>query len=51
MHEYSYYNFDILEKDIIKTLKEAENSGYTPLIYINGMFYNVILEKEDNKTW
>ena len=46
MSDYNLYNFTIEEKDIIRVLHDAASCGCTPLILINGMYYNVKLEPD-----
>lgn len=44
MSDYNRYDFTIKESDILRVMREAAAGGYAPMVYINGMFYNVQLE-------
>jgi len=44
MSDYNRYDFTIKESDLLRVMREAAAGGLAPMVYINGMFYNVQLE-------
>ena len=44
MSDYNNYDFTVKEKDIITVLKDAAAFGCVPMLYINGMYYNIELD-------
>lgn len=46
MTDYNMYDFTVKEKDLIRVLHLAKNSGNDPLLLINGMYYDLELEQE-----
>ena len=44
MSDYNRYDFTIKESDLLRVIREAAAGGLAPMVYINGMFYNVQLE-------
>lgn len=44
MSDYNLYNFTIREADLLRVLHEAAANGCHPMVWINGMFYNLELE-------
>ena len=44
MNDYNLYDFTVKEADILQVLKDAIAAGITPLLYINGLYYNVQID-------
>ena len=44
MSDYNRYSFTVKEDDVLRVLHDAASAGVQPLLYINGMFYNVELK-------
>lgn len=47
MQNFERYNFTLRENDIVRVMKDAQKNGYSPLVIINGEYYNVEFESED----
>lgn len=43
--DYNLYDFTIREADLLRVLKDAAAHGCKPMVIINGMFYNLELDK------
>ena len=48
MSDYKLYPgaFTIKEADVLRVLKEAAAAGYPPMLYINGMYYDIQLDTD-----
>lgn len=49
MSDYNLYDFSIKESELIKAIQAARKAGYNPLIVINGMYYDIVPDKDENK--
>lgn len=47
MQDFTRYSFTLRENDIVRVMKDAQKNGYSPLVIINGEYYNVEFESED----
>lgn len=48
MQDFNRYSFTIEENDLVRVLKDAQKNGYPPLVIINGEYYNVQFNREEN---
>lgn len=48
MSDYNLYDFSIKESELIKAIQAARKAGFEPLIVINGMYYNIVPDKDKN---
>lgn len=48
MQDFNRYNFTINENELVRVLKDAQKNGYPPLVIINGEYYNVQFNVEEN---
>lgn len=44
MSDYNSFDFTVKGADILRILKDAAAAGVVPMLYINGMYYNVQLD-------
>lgn len=49
MQDYYDYNFSVSIEDVKQVLIDTIKSGLKPLLYINGMYYDVIMGDNDNE--
>ena len=49
MSDYNLYDFSIKESELIKAIQAARKAGFEPLIVINGMYYNIIPNEDEEK--
>ena len=49
MPDYNNYDFTIKEADLLRVLRDAASHGCRPSVVINGMFYDVELDDQDDK--
>ena len=46
--EYRKYSFELTEDNLLSTIKDAMNSGYSAMVVINGMYYTIKLNEQED---